>query len=85
MAGNLFEWCWDWFASNYYSSSPSSDPRGPASGSYRMLRGGGWDDLAFNARAADRGVYYSQNSSSLSDLGNAILAKWIEQLLGVRV
>jgi len=38
MSGNVWEWCWDWYGS--YSSSPSSNPRGPNSGSSRVLRGG---------------------------------------------
>jgi len=42
MAGNVWEWCWDWYGSSYYGSSPGSDPRGPATGSYRVLRGGSW-------------------------------------------
>jgi formylglycine-generating enzyme required for sulfatase activity len=54
MAGNVWEWCWDWYSSTYYSSSPSSDPRGAASGSYRVLRGGYWNNYAFNARCANR-------------------------------
>ena len=52
MAGNVWEWCWDWYGS--YSSGSQTDPRGPASGSYRVIRGGGWGDYAIHCRAADR-------------------------------
>ena len=39
-AGNLWEWCHDWYSSTYYSTSPSSNPPGPSSGQVRVLRGG---------------------------------------------
>ena len=54
MAGNLYEWCWDRYGSTYYASSPSSDPRGPASGFLREERGGGWSDDANYCRVAYR-------------------------------
>ena len=54
MSGNLKEWCNDWYGSSYYSSSPQTDPTGPSSGSYRVLRGGNWDDLATTCRVAYR-------------------------------
>lgn len=40
MSGNVFEYCSDWYSSDYYSSSPSTDPTGPSSGSECVLRGG---------------------------------------------
>jgi formylglycine-generating enzyme required for sulfatase activity len=40
MSGNVAEWCSDWFGPGYYAESPLENPRGPASGTYRVLRGG---------------------------------------------
>lgn len=54
MSGNVSEWCQDWYSSTYYSSSPSTDPTGPASGSYRVSRGGSWGDDATCCRCAYR-------------------------------
>jgi formylglycine-generating enzyme required for sulfatase activity len=52
MAGNVYEWCWDEFGA--YGASPSTDPRGPAPHSYRVLRGGCWGDRANFCRSALR-------------------------------
>ena len=52
MSGNVWEWVWDWYGS--YSSTSQTDPRGPYSGSYRVLRGGSWNLYAGSFRSADR-------------------------------
>jgi formylglycine-generating enzyme required for sulfatase activity len=52
MAGNVWQWCWDWDGS--YSSGSQTDPRGPASGSHRVIRGGSWTITAMYCRSASR-------------------------------
>jgi formylglycine-generating enzyme required for sulfatase activity len=54
MAGNLTEWVADWYAADYYASSPSSNPTGPVEGQYKVLRGGSWHSDEYLVRSADR-------------------------------
>ncbi len=54
MAGNVYEWCNDWYDLNYYASSPSENPKGPDSGTKRVLRGGCWYGDARDCRVSNR-------------------------------
>ena len=54
MHGNVNEWCSDWYAADYYLTSPSRDPLGPSEGSDRVLRGGSWRSNALECRLANR-------------------------------
>jgi len=69
MAGNVWEWCWDWYGSGYYSDSGAAmdNPRGPSAGTTRVLRGGSWSYHWSLMRCAFRSYYTP--SSSFSNYG----------------
>jgi formylglycine-generating enzyme required for sulfatase activity len=57
MIGNVCEWVNDWYDGSYYSVSPSTNPLGPMSGVYRVLRGGSWYYLTDNVRSSSRFLF----------------------------
>ena len=61
MAGNVFEWCWDWYGP--YASGPQTNPLGATSGASRVCRGGSWIHFASYCRTAYRGC----NSPNFGD------------------
>jgi len=68
MAGNVWEYVADWHHEDYYSRSPDSNPPGPASGDYRVVRGGSWGFIQAWTRSAARNGPYPVGTG-IADVG----------------
>jgi len=73
-AVNMWVGCTDWYASTYYTSSPTHNPAGPTTGSHRVLRGGDWYDNATYCRNCSR-QYYAPGGRG-SSIGFRVVLDW---------
>jgi formylglycine-generating enzyme required for sulfatase activity len=64
MHGNVCQWCADWYGEDYYSKSPTDDPKGPDTGEFRVLRGGSWRSGPDECRSASRDGLKPDNSGN---------------------
>jgi formylglycine-generating enzyme required for sulfatase activity len=75
MHGNAWQWCADWYDKDYYGKSPVVDPKGPDTGTVRVLRGGSWHDGSIYVRSAVR----DRNSPDYRDYNSGFRVAWTLQ------
>lgn len=63
MTSNVYEWCNDWYAPDYYKNSPLRNPPGPEEGAAKVVRGGSWFQGSFDLRCAYRNINPPYNRS----------------------
>jgi acetoin utilization deacetylase AcuC-like enzyme/formylglycine-generating enzyme required for sulfatase activity len=66
MHGNVSEWCNEFYSEDYYEQGPEKDPKGPAKGQERVLRGGAWNSSADSCRSTYRTSDPSINDTCLA-------------------
>ena len=74
MAGNVMEWVSDWYSSGYYRASGITNPQGPETGEYRVLRGGSWGHSGSGARSAYRDYVY--HGAGISGGFRCVRSQW---------